>query len=82
MNASSNPILASLARQFAGRAIDRVVREQTAEQEVLNRIRRATVDHDEYLAALRQAAMIAEAGGVSDGTLRAVLHAVARGDGL
>ena len=52
----------------------------SAEREALNHIRAASASHDDYLDRLRQAALIAQAGGVTDDQLEALLHFAAAGE--
>lgn len=59
-------------RELTGRPV--------AEQETLNQIRAASASHDQYLDRLRQAALIAQAGGVTDDQLAALLHFAAAGE--
>jgi hypothetical protein len=59
-------------RELTGRPV--------AEQRILNQIRAASASHDEYLDRLRQAALIAQAGGVNDDQLLALLHLAAAGE--
>ena len=59
-------------RELTGRPV--------AEQETLNQIRAASASHDDYLDRLRQAALIAQTGGITDDQLLALLHLAAAGE--
>lgn len=48
--------------------------ETTEERKVLDRLAYCTANHEEYMRALQQAVIIAQAGGTTDEKLEAMLH--------